>query len=484
MDLNLILLIFLLVLCLVLVLTNFRTYRKNNQLRWEAEKKSSEIESVQNEVQQKEKELLELSRLAQKQDEELRSIREEKSETQAQLAAQHSARSLLEEQLSELKQKNLRLEDQNERLDRQNSIYQTKLQNYEEKLTHQKKEVDEMGQHLKKEFRLLADEITKQNSRDFNEQSGKRLNELLNPFKEKLEGLRKKVEETHTVDKAERLSLKSEIERLSKMNERLSTEADELVKALKGSSKTQGNWGEMILETILQHSGLEENVHYFREETLRDHQGQTLTNEHGQKMRPDVLIKYPDGRTIILDSKVSLNAYVRFSEAADQEVQEKELKAHVDAIKNHIKQLSAKNYEDYAAAPDFVMMFIPIEPAFHFALQFDKELWNFAWEKQIILMSPTNLIAALRLVSEIWKRDKQNTNAIDIADRAGSLYDKFVGVYESMEQIGKYIDQARGAYDQAQSRLKDGRGSVLRQVEQLKELGAKAKKSLPENTES
>jgi len=472
------------ILCVILFVLFFRSGRAINQLKVDLEKKVSETQLHNEKISQKEKEILELTRLAEQYNKEFRSVQEEKTEAKAQLAAQNAARALLEEQLTEFKQKNEQLESRNDRLERQNSIQQTHLSNLEEKLNHQKKEVKEMGEHLKKEFRLLADDITKQNSKDFNEQSGKRLNELLDPFKEKLEGLRKKVEETHTVDKAERLSLKSEIERLSKMNERLSTEADELVKALKGSSKTQGNWGEMILETILQHSGLEENVHYFREETLRDHQGQTLTNEHGQKMRPDVLIKYPDGRTIILDSKVSLNAYVRFSEAADQEVQEKELKAHVDAIKNHIKQLSAKNYEDYAAAPDFVMMFIPIEPAFHFALQYDKELWNFAWEKQIILMSPTNLIAALRLVSEIWKRDKQNTNAIDIADRAGSLYDKFVGVYESMEQIGKYIDQARGAYDQAQSRLKDGRGSVLRQVEQLKELGAKAKKSLPENTES
>ena len=307
--------------------------------------------------------------------------------------------------------------------------------------------------------------------------------QMLNPFKENLQSLRKKVEDTYTSEKAERISLEKSIKELQGLNERLSKEADELVQALKGSSKTQGNWGEMLLESILENSGLIKGENYFREETLRDEEGNAIKNESGQYMRPDVVVKYPDGRVIIIDSKVSLKAYVRFSEEPDHDKQQKYLNQHVISIRNHIDGLSRKEYDQFEHSPEFVMMFIPIEPAYHFALQHDPGLWSYAWDRRICLMSPTNLIAALRLVKEVWKKEKQNQNARDIAERAGLLYDKFVGVYESFSKIGKHLQDATSSYEEAQNRLKEGRGSAIRQVEMLKELGADTKKSLPSEAE-
>jgi DNA recombination protein RmuC len=336
-----------------------------------------------------------------------------------------------------------------------------------------------MGEKLKDQFTVLADKIMRRNSEYFKKESSEKLNQMLDPFKENLQNLRKKVEETYTSEKAERISLKDQIKELQGLNERLSKEADELVQALKGSSKSQGNWGEMLLETILENSGLVKGENYFREEELKDREGNAIKNESGRKMRPDVIVKYPDGRVIIIDSKVSLNAYVQFSEESDLNKQERYLDKHVLSIQNHIDNLSKKEYDQFERSPEFVMMFIPIEPAYHFALRHKPDLWSYAWEKRICLMSPTNLIAALRLVEEVWKKEKQNQNARDIADRAGKLYDKFVGVYDSFKKIGKHLKDATHSYEEAQNRLKDGRGSAIRQVEMLKELGAATKQSLP-----
>ena len=252
-----------------------------------------------------------------------------------------------------------------------------------------------------------------------------------------------------------------------------------MTQALKGSTKTQGDWGEMILETILENSGLEKGREFFVQEFLRDNAGKTIKDHEGRKLQPDVLIKYPDGRNVIVDSKVSLVAYERHVSSDDEEDREKELKNHVQSLKNHIDGLSSKNYDSYTDSLDFVMLFVPIEPAYLLAMKYDNTLWNYAYNKKILLISPTNLIAALKLVSDLWKREHQNQNAFEIAERGGRLYDKFVSFAESLVDVGGNIDKAKKSYETAFNQLKEGKGNIIGQVEKLKELGVKAQKTMP-----
>ena len=263
------------------------------------------------------------------------------------------------------------------------------------------------------------------------------------------------------------------------MNQQISEEAHNLTQALKGSSKTQGDWGEMILETILENSGLEKGREFFVQEFLRDEAGNTITGADGKKMQPDVLIKYPDGRNVIVDSKVSLTAYERYMAAETDEESESTVKQHLQSVKKHIDELSAKNYDNYTDSLDFVMMFIPVEPAYFLVMKQDSNIWNYAYKKKILLISPTNLIAALKLVADLWKREHQNRNAFEIAERGGKLYDKFVSFAENMEDIGSNINRAQKSYDTALNQLKDGKGNLIGQVEKLKELGVKAQKTIP-----
>ena len=283
----------------------------------------------------------------------------------------------------------------------------------------------------------------------------------------------------------ERFSLGERVKELAQLNKVISEEAHNLTKALKGEAKTQGRWGEMILESILEKSGLVKDREYFMEHELLDANGKALRSDsEGKKMRPDAVIKYPDNRSVIIDSKVSLNAFTRLIASADAEEQKQELLAHVSAVKSHIVALSAKGYDDYDKALDFVMMFVPSEPAYIAALQGDPDLWNFAYDKRILLLSPTNLITSLKLIVDLWKREYQNQNALEIAERGAKLYDKFVGFVANLEGVGEHLDKAQDKYSEAYKQLSTGNDNLVLQATKLKALGLKTKKELPKAIEN
>lgn len=348
-----------------------------------------------------------------------------------------------------------------------------------ESLKTQKDEIENIGKNFTYEFKVLANNILEDKSKRFTEQNQQSLKLILEPLGENIKDFKKKVEDTYVNEAKQRFSLEEKIKELVELNHKISTEANNLTQALKGSAKTQGDWGEMILESILENSGLEKGREFFVQEFLRDDAGNTIKGEDGRKLQPDVLIKYPDGRNVIVDSKVSLVAYDRYVSSETDKERENELKLHIVSLKNHIDGLSSKNYDNYTNSLDFVMLFVPIEPAYLLAIKNNNDLWNYAYKKKILLISPTNLIAALKLVADLWKREHQNRHAFEIAERGGKLYDKFVGFVESLEDVGRNINKANNSYELALKQLKEGRGNIIGQVEKLKELGVKAQKSLP-----
>ena len=344
-----------------------------------------------------------------------------------------------------------------------------------------RKEIEEVGQKFSSEFKNLANEILEDKSKRFTETNQKNIKLILDPLNSDLKDFKKKVEETYEKENKQRFSLEEKIKDLVQLNQRISEEANNLTKALKGQRKTQGDWGEMILENVLQQSGLTEGREYFKQEFLRDSTGNTIVNEDGKKMQPDFLIRFPDNRNIIIDSKVSLSAYERFNSAESEIEQQSELQNHIDAIYNHVDGLSNKNYQQFTASLDYVMMFVAIEPAYLVAIQKDNNLWNYAFKKRIILISPTNLIAIVKLISELWKIDDQNKNAIEIAERGGKLYDKFYSFVIDLSDIGDKLNRARMSYEDAFKKLHTGNDNLVLQSEKMKKLGAKAKKQLPDN---
>jgi len=340
--------------------------------------------------------------------------------------------------------------------------------------------MEEMGKKFNTEFENIASKILESKSEKFTEINKTNLQSILEPLGKNISEFKTKVEEVYDKEAKERFSLGEKVKELADLNKTISEEARNLTKALKGESKTQGRWGEMILESILERSGLVKDREYFMEYQLEDELGNALRSDsENKKMRPDAVIKYPDNRSVIIDSKVSLNAFSRFSDAVDVDVQKVALAEHVQAIKNHIIALSSKGYDDYNKALDFVMMFVPSESAYMAALQGDSELWNYAYDKRILLLSPTNLITSLKLIADLWKREFQNRNAIEIADRGAKLFDKFVGFVENMKDIGAHIDKAQGKYSDAYKQLTTGNDNLVAQATKLKNLGLKPKKELP-----
>ena len=342
-----------------------------------------------------------------------------------------------------------------------------------ERLNEQKKEVEELQKKFTTEFENLANKILEEKTGKFTEQNKTNLDAILKPLQEKIKDFEKRVEETHKKDIEDRASIQERIKNLVESSNKISEEANNLTKALKGESKMQGTWGELILENILQKSGLVKDREYFVQQSFK--------TEDGNRFQPDVVVKFPDNRNIIIDSKVSLVAYERFVTAEDQEKQERALNDHIMSIKNHIKQLSEKKYQDLIDinSLDFVMLFMPIEPSFLIAIQKDPELWNYAYEKGIILISPTNLIAVLKMASNFWEQDKQNKNVMEIARQSGALYDKFVGFVSDLKDIGNKLEATKKAYDGAMNKISTGNGNLIISTQKIKELGAKTKKDLP-----
>ena len=353
-------------------------------------------------------------------------------------------------------------------------------ENLQKLLDTQKEEIVKIQEEAKLQFENLANKILEEKTTKFTEQNQKNLKTILEPFQEKISELKNRVNEAYEKENKERFSLAEKVKELAELNQQISEDAKKLTRALKGEAKTQGNWGEMILESILEKSGLVKGREYFLEHQLTDENNKALYSEFsGKKMRPDAVVKYPDERNIIIDSKVSLTAFTELVDETDAEVYAIKLNQHLSSIKNHINQLSQKAYDDYGKSLDFVMMFIPSEPAYIAAMQADQNLWNFAYERRILLLNPSNLITSLKLIADLWKREYQSRNAMEIAERGAKLYDKFVGFVENLEKIGKNIDNAKNSYTDAYKQLSTGNDNLIIQTQKLRTLGIKNKKQLP-----
>lgn len=353
-------------------------------------------------------------------------------------------------------------------------------ENIGEKLENQKSEIETLQKRLTTEFENIATKILKERSDEFSLSNNKHMTEILNPLKEKIQSFEKKVDETYDKELRDKISLREEVRKLTELNTRISQEANNLTNALKGDVKKQGNWGEVILERVLERSGLTRGQEFEREVVV---EGADYSVQ-----RPDVIIHLPDNKHIIIDSKVSLVAYERFISSETDEHRATHLKEHVNSLRSHVKLLSEKNYQNAQNlnTPDFVLMFLPIEASFSVAVQGDSEIFSYAWERKIVIVSPTTLLATLRTISSIWKQENQTKNAQEIARLSGALYDKFIGFTEDMVKIKTNIDRTSGAYDDAVKKMKDGSGNIIRTAEKIKELGAKTgnNKSLPAGFEN
>lgn len=407
----------------------------------------------------------------------LNKLEKEKNESIAQLdkeksileEKQHDLRSVNEKLSAEVGEERHLKEEQGKRLVKA----EVEFKALREKLDAQKMEMEELQKKFTTEFENIANKILKQNTKEFNETSQKNMGEMLNPLKEKINTFEKKVDETYHKGLKDQTDLRAELKKLYDLNSRISEEANNLTRALKSDSKKQGNWGEIVLERVLERSGLVKGQEYETQVMAKDEEGKTVY--------PDVIVKLPDNKHIIIDSKVSLVAYEAFVNEENPDHKDRFLKQHVDSIKTHVKGLSDKSYQNSASfdSPDFVLMFMPIESAFSIAIQSDISLFQFAWDKKIVIVSPTTLLATLRTIESIWKHEKQTQNAIEIARQGGALYDKFEGFVSDLTKIGSNLDTTRKNYDLAMNKLKTGKGNLVRSTEKLKDLGAKATKALP-----
>lgn len=335
----------------------------------------------------------------------------------------------------------------------------------------------ELQSKMSQQFENMAHKIFEEKSSKFTNQNMQNLTTVLEPLKERIKDFEKKVEDTYGVERSERGALRGELTKLMELNRLMSSETANLTKALKGEVKTQGNWGELILENILERSGLRKGEEYIIQGT-----GMDLRDDGDNVMRPDVIVNLPDGKHLIVDSKMTLTAYEAYVAANTPEEQERMGKLHVESLKKHITGLSEKKYYalDKLVTPDFVILFMPLEPAFALAFKLQPDLFQTSWDKQVAVVSPTTLLTTLRTVAALWKQDRQQKNALDIAKRGGALYDKFVGLVKDIEALGDKLTAAQKAHDDVMGKLATGKGNLIRQVDELKAMGAKTEKSLPQ----
>ncbi|MDY0084089.1 MAG: DNA recombination protein RmuC [Ignavibacteriaceae bacterium] len=364
--------------------------------------------------------------------------------------------------------------NKSEKLTSENSTLKSDFNNLQTKLSEQKDEIENLQEKFAKEFENLANRIFDEKGNKFTEQNKEKLNEILNPLKEKISDFEKKVEETNKESIKGNASLQQQLQMLKEMNQQITQEAKNLTTALKGQSKTQGNWGEFILESILEKSGLVKGREYVVQESL--------TTESGKRFQPDVIVKLPENKSIVIDSKVSLVGYEKFVSEEDEHQKQIGLREHINSIRSHIKNLSSKSYQNLyqLESLDFVLMFMPIEPAFAVAVQSDPAIFTDAFDQNIVIVSPSTLLATLRTISSIWRQENQNRNALEIARQSGEMLDKFTAFVDDLISVGKGLISAKDNYDKAMNKLTDGRGNLISRSEKIKKLGAKASKSLPQ----
>ena len=381
----------------------------------------------------------------------------------------------LEKQLQQILQEKENIRTEKEAINIQLTKKEVDFENLWQRNKEQKEEVEKLQEKFTKEFENLANKILDEKSSKFTEQNKENMKNILSPLQDKIQLFEKKVEDTHKESIDYHAALRQQILGLKEMNLQMSKETLNLTKALKGDSKMQGNWGELIPERVLEKSGLEKDREYFVQ--------QSHVNIEGQRVFPDVVINLPDGKKMIVDSKVSLTAYEKYINEEDDSLKNGFLKEHVSSIKRHVEQLGDKNYQDLyqIESPDFVLLFIPMEPAFALALNDDTTLYNKAFEKNIVIVTPSTLLATLRTIDSMWTNQKQQENAFEIARQAGALYDKFEGFVADLIKVGKKIDESKVEYQGAMNKLVDGSGNLIKRVENLKKMGAKTQKSIPDN---
>ncbi len=447
---------------------NTQTQELNQAKTEQALAVASGQNSLQN-LQEKQQQLDKSQQILEQQQSQLRQLEGDIKQSQAKLDERIADKPKLEAQEKHITQLNRQVSDLDSELKQAQLARNKDQQNLEEKLQL----LTENKVQLKQEFENLSNKIFEDKHKQFKQTSQEGLSSLLNPFKDQLEGLRKKVDDVYVSESKDRAALRVQIGDLHNLNKQITEEAASLARALRGEKKTQGNWGELVLETVLEKSGLREGEEFIREKSI--------TNEDGERLRPDVIINLPENKHIVVDAKVSLNAYTDYINAQTDSDRMRFLKSHIDAVRLHIKSLADKSYSKLPGinSPDFVFMFMPIEPAFMVAFEHDDKLFNDAFEQRIVVVTPTTLLASLRTVSSLWSIERQNKNAKQLAEQAAKVHDKLVGFVESMEKVGLQLNTVQGTYDKAWSQLKEGRGNLISQAHKFKDLGVRMKKDMP-----
>lgn len=388
-------------------------------------------------------------------------------------SAARSAYELIQSEKIKLNENLNQLQDRLFRLNADYSTSETMNKALKEKLDEKLSDMNLLQEKFKNEFEVLANRILEDKSKKFTEQNSANLDQILKPFQQKIKDFETRVDKAFHEEMRDKISLREEVKKLYDLNQKITQETQSLTHALKGDSKKQGNWGEFVLEKVLERSGLENN---------REYRTQVVTkNVEGDTIKPDVVVFLPDQKHLIIDAKVSLTAYEQFASTDDMELRARFIKEHVNSIRSHVKLLGDKHYYTSTefSTPDFVLLFMPIESAFSAAVQEDPELFGFAWDRKTVIVSPTTLLATLRTIASLWKMEYQNRNAIQIAEEAGKLYDKFEGLMRDLTEIGKKMDDSKRAYEDAMRKISGGPGNLVGKVENLRKLGAKASKALP-----